>query len=117
MLGVNAVVEHIESKTIDITQDEVNALKKLIMYVKFSCEENESLQYASSYSINSFFDKLIDIDCFGKAAKEFYSKRNINNENSITKKINDDQEKSINKMDESVLQEVFKEALHPFKIK
>ncbi len=113
------VAEHIKdkSKTITITQAEINALKKLIMYIKFSCEENESLQYASSYSINSFLDKLIDIDCFGNAARAFYSKRNIDNEKFVTKKINDDQERSVNKMDKDIYQEVFKEALYPFKSK
>ncbi|WP_246550280.1 hypothetical protein [Photorhabdus caribbeanensis] len=83
------MTEHIEDKdkdkdkdkTITITQTEINALKKLIMYIKFSYEENEPLQYASSYSINSFLDKLIDIDCFGSAAIKILTTKNLSQKN------------------------------------
>ncbi|MCW7550974.1 hypothetical protein OO184_24360 [Photorhabdus sp. APURE] len=100
---------------ISITQAEIIALKKLILYVKFTCEESESLEYASSYSINNFFDKLIEVDSFKEAAKAFYNERNIDNEKFVMHKIKAEQENSINKMDDEILKEVFKESLYPFK--
>ncbi|EFE97796.1 Uncharacterised protein [Serratia odorifera] len=104
-----------DEKVIAISQGEISALKKLIMYVKFSCDDVESLQYAGSYAINSFFDKLIEADCFGEHEKKFYRKRNLDNESVIMNKIEKYQDESISKMSQDTLQEVFRECLHPFK--
>lgn len=102
-------------KEITITQDEISALKKLIMYIKFSCDDVESLQYAGSYAINSFFDKLIDVDYLGEYEREFYNIRNSDNEAAIMKKINKYQNNSLSKMSDDGISEVFKQCLHPFK--
>ncbi|CCW31134.1 conserved hypothetical protein [Xenorhabdus nematophila F1] len=113
------MVKHIDKEdsghVISITQAEIIALKKLILYVKFTCEESQSLEYASSYSINGFFEKLVEVDCFKEAAKAFYNERNIDNEKFIMHKINVEQERSINKLNSETLKEIFKEALYPFK--
>lgn len=74
MQEVSAVDEPVNK--ISITQGEISALKKLIMYVKFSCNDTESLLYAGSDSINSFLDKILDVDYLGVHAREFYSKKN-----------------------------------------
>lgn len=113
MQEVSVVAEN--EKKINITQDEISALKKLIMYIKFSCDDVESLQYAGSYAINNFFDKLIEADYLGEYEKKFYSKRNLDNEVIVMSKIKAHEDESINKMSEDTLQEVFKECLHPFK--
>jgi hypothetical protein len=44
-----------QEKKLTLSQGEVVALKKAIMYLKFSCEETESVMYAGSPLINSFF--------------------------------------------------------------
>ncbi|MGD8164528.1 hypothetical protein [Pantoea sp. FN0307] len=103
-----------DEKKITITQDEISALKKLVMYVKFSCDDVESLQYAGSYAVNSFFDKLIEVDYLGEYEREYYSKRNLDNESVIMNKIERYQNESINKMSQDTLQEVFRECLYPF---
>ncbi|AYG99830.1 hypothetical protein F6Q07_16735 [Pectobacterium parmentieri] len=101
-------------KNIIITQDEISALKKLIMYTKFSCSDVESLQFAGSTAINSLFDKIIEADYLGKYEKEFYSQRNIVNETFLKEKMEGYKNKSINKLSDELLREVFKECIHPF---
>lgn len=113
MQEVSVVAE--DEKVITISQGEISALKKLIMYVKFSCDDIESLQYAGSYAVNSFFDKLIEADFFGEHEKKFYRKRNLDNESFIINKIEKYQNKSISRMNQDTLQEVFRECLYPFK--
>lgn len=67
------------------------------MYVKFSCNDTESLQHAGSYTINSFFDKLIEADCFGEHENKFYSERNLYNESVIMNKVEKYQDEAIGK--------------------
>ncbi|MCO4314097.1 hypothetical protein [Pectobacterium versatile] len=101
-------------KKIIITQDEISALKKLIMYTKFSCNDVESLQFAGSSAINSLFDKIIEADYLGKYEKEFYSQRNIDNEVFLKEKMERYKNKSINKLSEELLSKAFRECIHPF---
>ncbi|MCS3405913.1 hypothetical protein [Serratia sp. AKBS12] len=104
-------------KEISITQGEISALKKLIMYVKFSCDDTESLLYAGSDSINSFLDKILDVDYLGDYAREFYSKRNPDNEKAVMDKIERSESESISKMDEETMHELFKACIYPFSTK
>lgn len=104
-------------KEISITQGEISALKKLIMYIKFSCDDTESLFYAGSESINSFLDKILDVDYLGDYAREFYSKRNPDNEKAVMDKIKISESESMNKMDEGTMHELFKACMYPFSIK
>ena len=55
-----------QEKSLTLSQNEIVALKKAIMYLKFSCEETESIMYAGNPLINSIFSKLIEIDDLGK---------------------------------------------------
>lgn len=63
-----------KEKSLTLNQGEVNALKKAIMYLKFSCEETESVMYAGSPLINSVFSKLLVIDDLGDYAIDFLKK-------------------------------------------
>ncbi|URQ61415.1 hypothetical protein LQ939_03470 [Pantoea alhagi] len=49
-------------KKIIITNEELNALKKAIFYLKFECEDVDSLLYAGSPYINTFLEKIIEMD-------------------------------------------------------
>ncbi|EOC0415361.1 hypothetical protein ACI00F_004168, partial [Cronobacter dublinensis] len=49
----------IKDKILNLDQGEIIALKKAIMYLKFSCEETESLLFSGSPSINSVLAKLL----------------------------------------------------------
>ncbi|OCG27724.1 hypothetical protein A9G45_08275 [Gilliamella sp. HK2] len=101
-------------KCLVLKQSEINALKKLIMYIKFSCKEAESLLYAGSPLINNIFDKLLEVDDFKAESKYFYKQENVTNEQFIRKKIQKDQDETLNKADEKLILELFKACLHPF---
>jgi hypothetical protein len=103
-----------KDKVLMLNQGEVVALKKAIMYLKFSCEETESLMYAGSPLINSAFSKLIDIDDLGEHAKNFYSKPHKINENFISSKIHKKEQETGRLLDESIKEKVFNECLYPF---
>lgn len=55
-----------QEKKLTLSQGEVVTLKKVIMYLKFPCEETESVMYAGSPLINSIFSKLLEIDDLGQ---------------------------------------------------
>lgn len=55
-----------QEKKLTLSQGEVVTLKKVIMYLKFSCVETESVMYAGSPLINSIFSKLLEIDDLGQ---------------------------------------------------
>lgn len=48
-----------------LTREEVNALIKAILYLKFDCAEAQSLTYAASPLINSSLDKLVAMHGYG----------------------------------------------------
>ena len=76
-----------QEKSLTLNQGEVNALKKAIMYLKFSCEETESVMYAGSPLINSVFSKLLVIDDLGDYAIDFFKKRHLENERFVLAKL------------------------------
>lgn len=114
MKGEEAVMDDTTEKCLILKQSEINALKKLIMYVKFECEETESLLYAGSPIINNFFEKLLEIDDLKESSHHFYSQRNIDNEKFIQTKIQREQKETPNKSDEGLKLELFKACLYPF---
>lgn len=102
------------NKTLKLSQGEIVALKKAIMYLKFSCEETESLMYAGSPLINSAFSKLIEIDDLGEHARDFYSKRHEVNETFVSSKLDKMEQETGRPLEETVKEKVFKECLYPF---
>lgn len=103
-----------DDKSLILNQGEIIALKKAIMYLKFSCEETESLLYASSPLINSIFSKLISIDDLGKQAIDFYNKRHIENEIFILSKLDKMELEMGRSLDKEIKEISFKECLYPF---
>ncbi|MGP3591074.1 hypothetical protein [Vagococcus sp. WN89Y] len=103
-----------KDKILKLSQGEIVALKKAIMYLKFSCEETESLMYAGSPLINSAFSKLIDIDDLGEHAKDFYRKRHGANERFVLSKIEKMEQENNRPLETAVKENVFKECLYPF---
>ena len=47
------------TSTIALTQDEINALTKLILYIKFESDDVETLLYSASPFINSVLEKML----------------------------------------------------------
>ena len=63
-------------KPIYLTQGEINALQKAIMFLKFECEETDSLLYAGSPLLNSVLEKVRDAHDYAEYTKDFHSRPN-----------------------------------------
>lgn len=103
-----------KDKSLVLNQGEIAALKKAIMYLKFSCEETESLLYAGSPLINSIFSKLSAIDDLEQQSIEFYNKRHVENERFILSKLDKMELENGRALDEKIKESSFRECLYPF---
>ncbi|WP_312974399.1 hypothetical protein [Atlantibacter sp.] len=103
-----------KEKSLTLNQGEIVALKKAIMYLKFSCEETESLLYAGSPLINSIFSKLISIDDLGQQAIDFYNKRHTENEMFVLSKLDKMELEAGRPLDKEIKENSFRECLYPF---
>ncbi|RKO73739.1 hypothetical protein C5E04_23630 [Pectobacterium parmentieri] len=103
-----------KDKSLVLNQGEIAALKKAIMYLKFSCEETESLLYAGSPLVNSIFSKLTTIDDLGKQAIDFYNKRHTENEKFVLSKLNKMELENGRPLDDKIKESSFRECLYPF---
>jgi hypothetical protein len=97
-----------------LSQAEVVALKKAIMYLKFSCEETESVMYAGSPLINSIFSKLMKIDDLGQQSIDFYNKGYAENERFVLAKLDKLELENGRKFQSEVKENSFRECLFPF---
>lgn len=103
-----------KDKSLTLDQGEIVALKKAIMYLKFSCEEAESLLYAGSPLVNSIFSKLIAIDDLGQESIDFYNKRHIENEKFVLSKLDKMELENGRSLDKKIKESSFRECLYPF---
>lgn len=103
-----------QEKSLTLSQSEVVALKKAIMYLKFSCEETESVMYAGSSLINSIFFKLMKIDELGQQSIDFYNKGHAENERFVLAKIYKLELENGRKFQSEVKENSFRECLFPF---
>lgn len=70
-----------------LTQGEMNALRKAIMYLKFECEETDSLLYAGSPLLNSVLEKALSADVYREFAESFHARPNPHAETFMRKKL------------------------------
>lgn len=105
-----------ENKTIKLSQAEVNALKKAILYLKFTCEETDSLLYASSPLINSVLGKLLEVDDLSQFSKGFYAKKNTTNQDFLLEKIKCYSKEIDRDLKDDEMQDIFKEGVYPFSL-
>jgi len=103
-----------QKKSLILCQGEVNALKKAIMYLKFSCEETESVMYAGSPLINSVFSKLLVIDDLGEYAIDFFKKKNPENERFVLTKLDKLELENGRKFESEMKENSFRECLYTF---
>ncbi|HHZ8844783.1 TPA: hypothetical protein ACWMEY_002426 [Enterobacter cloacae] len=103
-----------QEKKLTLSQGEVVALKKAIMYLKFSCEETESVMYAGSPLINSIFSKLIEIDDLGQQSIYFYNKGHAGNERFVLAKLDKLELENGREFQSAVKESSFRECLFPF---
>ena len=60
---------------IALTQDEINALTKLILYIKFESDDIETLLYAASPFINSVLEKMLHNHVYYKDRLDMFSQK------------------------------------------
>ncbi|MEQ9870538.1 hypothetical protein ABRP77_15010 [Pectobacterium odoriferum] len=104
-------------KKLFFSQGEIIALRKAIIYLKFSCNETESLLYSGSESINSALSKLIDSDDFSKEAKEFYKIDSPHNESFVKNKISKIEKERGSDFPKEIKEKALKSNMYPFPVR
>ena len=99
--------------TIALTQDEINALTKLILYIKFESDDVETLLYSASPFINSVLEKMLHNHVYYKDRLYMFSQELPDiYKNFILKKIkmseSNSQEKELNNS-------IFNDYAYPYK--
>ncbi|NUU69046.1 hypothetical protein HQN64_23515 [Enterobacteriaceae bacterium BIT-l23] len=99
---------------IELDRSEVNALIKAILYLKFECEDTDSLLYCSSPIINSSLSKLLAMygyeDEWGKV---FSVLPEANKKIAINKIKRSESEEGV--LDEKIKKEVLEQYLFPYR--
>ncbi|WP_405155304.1 hypothetical protein [Paenibacillus sp. FSL K6-0108] len=75
------------TQPVHLTQGEINALQKALLYLKFECEETDSLLYAGSPLLNSVLEKVREVSAFKEFAKDFHSRPNAYAETFMRNKL------------------------------
>jgi hypothetical protein len=100
---------------IELKPEEVDALIKVMLYLKFSCEDTDSLLYASSPIINSVVDKLINMYDHKNDWERVFSTLSISKKKFSLSKIERSEQEEGDVLSEDVRAAVLKEYLHPYK--
>jgi len=108
----------VSEKSIELSHAEIQAIKKAIQYLKFKCEETESVLFASSPHINSVLEKVLAEDSFGAGEKDFYDKKLAFevNQSFAMSKINRLAAEESRKISDEEMKAVLKEYLYPYSI-
>lgn len=104
-----------ENEKLELDRAEVNALIKAILYLKFECEDVDSLLYCSSPLINSTLEKLLGMyGCKSDWDKVFSVLPNINRRMAMDK-ISRSEGNSVS-FDEKTKNEIIEQYLFPYKL-
>ncbi|MCG7384320.1 hypothetical protein [Paenibacillus sp. ACRRY] len=106
-------------KPVYLTQGEINALQKAIMFLKFECEETDSLLYAGSPLLNSVLEKVRDAHAFAEYTKDFHSRPNEYAERFMRAKLERSyaEELAPRERTEEQLAEILGACMYPFPVK
>ncbi|MFS0870947.1 hypothetical protein [Paenibacillus xylanilyticus] len=106
-------------KPVYLTQGEINALQKAIMFLKFECEETDSLLYAGSPLLNSVLEKVRDANAFAEYAKDFHSRPNAHAEAFMRAKLERSYEEELapHERTEELKAEILSSCMYPFPVK
>lgn len=99
-----------------LTQGELNALRKAIMYLKFECEETDSLLYAGSPLLNSVLEKAFSADVYREFAESFHARPNPHAETFMRKKLERSyaEELAPRERSEELKAEILRSCMYPF---
>lgn len=99
-----------------LTQGEMNALRKAIMYLKFECGETDSLLYAGSPLLNSVLEKARSADVNREFAESFHARPNPHAEAFMREKLERSyaEELAPRERSEELKTEILRSCLFPF---
>lgn len=103
-------------KSVSLRIGEINALKKAILYLKFSCEDEGSDIFSSSPLINGALESLILASDLGEAEVEFYQKGNRESERHVISRINKIEAHDGRVMSENLKKMVYEAWMYPFRV-
>ncbi|HGM5488827.1 hypothetical protein [Serratia fonticola] len=101
---------------IELEREEVNALIKAVLYLKFDCEDTDSLLYASSPLINSALDKMISMYGYKDDWEKVFAKLPDRNKKLAINKIESSEKEDGIELEVGVKDEVLTQYLHPYKV-
>ncbi|WP_339239783.1 hypothetical protein MKX40_04630 [Paenibacillus sp. FSL R5-0517] len=107
------------TQAVYLTQGEINALQKAILFLKFESEETASLLYAGSPLLNSVLEKVRDVSSFGEYAKELHSRPNEYAERFMRAKVERSyaEELAPRERTEEQKNEILRSCMYPYPVK
>lgn len=107
------------TKPIYLTQGEINALQKALLFLKFESEETASLLYAGSPLLNSVLEKVREVSAFGEYAKELHSHPNEYAERFMRTKLERSyaEELAPRELTEEQKIEILRSCMYPYPVK
>nr|WP_145405937.1 hypothetical protein [Paenibacillus xylanexedens] len=64
------------TQAVYLTQGEIHAIQKALLFLKFECEETASLLYAGSPLLNSALSKMREVDVNSEFIRKFHARPN-----------------------------------------
>ena len=113
--------EHLTEETtqaVHLTQGEIHAIQKALLFLKFECEETESLLYAGSPLLNSALSKLREADVHGEFSKQFHSRPSPHAEGFMRDKLERSytEEHVPHERTEAQLNDIWQSCMFPFPV-
>lgn len=103
-------------RDIAVNQAEIIAFQKAMEYLKFSCEETDSLLYAGSDSLNSLLCKMMKVSDIAEASTDFYNRSHPTYEIVVQEKVQrlEQELPHVQPPDQKQTQELMKSYMYPF---
>lgn len=105
----------VNTNSVNLSNDEILALIKLIFYIKFESGDSELLIYAGSPLVNSALEKMLSNHPFYKNRFKDFGKINQDSLGFVMSKIENDNQDS--KLDSEILKELISNCIFPYQIK
>jgi len=106
------------TQAVYLTQGEIHAIQKALLFLKFECEETASLLYAGSPLLNSALSKMREADVHGEFAKKIHSRPNTYAETFMREKLERSyaEEHVPHERTEAQLNEIWRSCMFPFPV-
>ncbi|NHB90694.1 hypothetical protein [Photorhabdus cinerea] len=102
-------------ESIQLAREEVNAIIKLILYIKFECEDPGTLIYSSSPLINSALEKILNMYGHKDVWDKVFEELPEINRNFIKKIIEHSEKQENNYLSEEIKQQILSNHAYPYK--